>query len=99
MCGDCRNWRYAIQDFSDLLKRDPLDAKARLLRGRCHEALDDWNSALADFSGTIHLDPKNAKAFYYRGCLLRKSAALYCSYICTLRLIYCVSGDLHNAKI
>ena len=70
MC--CRNWKQAIYDFTDLLKREPLNSRARLMRGQCYESLKDWNNALADYSGTIHLDPKNAKAFYHRGCILRK---------------------------
>ena len=67
-----RNWKNAIQDFTNLLKRKPTDAKTRLLRGRAYVQMTNWNKALEDMSGAIHLDPKNAKAFYYRGCILRK---------------------------
>ena len=67
-----RNWTSCVNDFTELLKQDPQDAKARTYRGRAYSKLGNWNAAVEDLSAAIHLDPKNSIAFYYRGCILRK---------------------------
>ena len=70
MC--CRNWQAVVTDFTELLKREPLNAIARTLRGRAYSKLKHWSPAIEDLSAAIHLNPKNWKAMYYRGCILRK---------------------------
>ena len=68
----CSNWLACINDFTDLLKVEPYNSKARLYRARAYAKLKSWVPAIQDFSATIHLDPQNYQAFYYRGCILRK---------------------------
>ena len=67
-----RNWQSAIHDFTELLKQDPQDSRARTYRGRSYAKLQQWNAAVEDLSAAIHLNPKNSIAFYFRGCILRK---------------------------
>lgn len=67
-----RNWNTAIQDFTDLLKVDPLNSMARMYRGRALSEQNQWNAAVEDLSAAIHLDPKSWQAFFYRACILRK---------------------------
>ena len=62
----------AINDFTDLLRVDPLNSSARVLRGRAYASLGQWAPAVEDLSAAIHLDPNNWEAFYHRGCILRK---------------------------
>ena len=67
-----RNWQASINDFTELIKVDPSDAKARMYRGRAYSKMRAWNQAVEDLSAAVHLDPQNYLAFYYRGCILRK---------------------------
>ncbi|ESP04789.1 hypothetical protein LOTGIDRAFT_109285, partial [Lottia gigantea] len=67
------NWNNAINDFTDLLKVDPLNATARLYRGRAYAKLSQWIPAVQDLSAAIHLDPRNWQAFYHRACIIRKT--------------------------
>ena len=68
------NWQASINDFTELLKTDPHDGKARLYRGRAYAKLKAWNHAVEDLSAAVHLDPQNYLALYYRGCILRRWA-------------------------
>ena len=68
-----RSWANAINDFTDLLRVDPLNASARVLRGRAYAAQGQWSPAVEDLSAAIHLDPNHWQAFYHRACILRKS--------------------------
>ncbi|KAK6173455.1 hypothetical protein SNE40_016901 [Patella caerulea] len=67
------NWNNAINDFTDLLRVDSLNATARLYRGRAYAKLGQWIPAVRDLSAAIHLDPHNWQAFYHRACIIRKS--------------------------
>ena len=68
----CRSWLNAINDFTDLLRVDPLNGSARVLRGRAYASMGQWSPAVEDLSAAIHLDPNNWEAFYHRACILRK---------------------------
>ena len=68
-----RQWQLAIQDFSNVLRFNPLNTEALLYRGSAYVKLHQWQDALIDFSSVIHLDPQNYVAYFKRGCLLRKA--------------------------
>ena len=68
-----RNWHYAIVDFTELIKHNPMSqADARMHRGKCYLHLEDYQQALEDFSVAIHLNPNDWQSYFHRGCLLRK---------------------------
>lgn len=67
-----RNWNSAINDFTDMLKVEPTNSQARMLRGQAFAKQGQWNPAVADLSGAIHMDPNNWQAYYHRGCILRR---------------------------
>ena len=68
-----RQWQFAIADFTQLLKQDPSDARARTFRGRALAKMGHFVQAVADLSAAIHLDPNASSAYYHRGCLLRRA--------------------------
>jgi regulator of sirC expression with transglutaminase-like and TPR domain len=67
-----RNWPSAINDFTELLRVDPLNATGRLYRGLAYSKMSQWTNSVEDLSAAIHLHPDNWQAFYHRGCILRK---------------------------
>ncbi len=71
-----RNWQLCVNDFTDLLKQEPMNAAARIYRGRAFSKMKMWNEAVEDLSAGIHLNPTSGEAFYYRGCILRKLVCL-----------------------
>lgn len=78
LCSSLRNWHYAIVDFTELIKNNPLhQAQARLYRGKCYLNLEDYQAALEDFCTALHLNPNDWEAYYHRACLLRKFDHLF----------------------
>ncbi|NXD05736.1 TTC6 protein, partial [Nothocercus nigrocapillus] len=61
----------AIQDFTAVIKEDPMNAQARLYRGRAYAKQQQYRNAIEDLSAALHLDPFCWLAFYHRGCILR----------------------------
>lgn len=54
------DWSLAIEDCTELIRRDPNDARAYLLRGRAYLGSGDFDRALADLRQAERLDPKCA---------------------------------------
>ena len=76
-----RKWNSAITDFTELLRQNPTDSRARMYRGRAHTQLKQWEAALEDLSAAVHHNPNNALAYYYRACLLRKYVSHLLSFL------------------
>ena len=59
--------RKAINDFTEVIKREPQNTDAYNNRGLSHAALGEDEQAIADFSESIRLDPSFVLAYYNRG--------------------------------
>ena len=62
----------AVNDFTELLKKQPKNAEVYIYRARAWARLDKYPQAIHDLSISITLNPNNYIPFYYRGCFLRK---------------------------
>jgi len=59
-------FREAIGEFTELIRLDPKDGLAYLLRGQCYSGLGKDTEAEGDFSTAIRLMPKLAEAYLCR---------------------------------
>jgi tetratricopeptide (TPR) repeat protein/serine/threonine protein kinase len=59
-------FKEALSDFNDAIKRTPNDAALFAGRARVHLNLADFTSALADAGKAIELNPSNAEAYYVK---------------------------------
>lgn len=57
----------AITSLDLLLKEEPINIKAYILRGLSHDMLEDYKTAIKDYNKVIALDPTNGNAYCYRG--------------------------------
>ena len=57
----------AVEDFSEVIKRDKDNYAAYISRGMVYGQMDLSHAAIADFTHVIHEDPQNDKAYYVRG--------------------------------
>jgi len=60
-------WNQAIPLYSEVLKTQPNDVKARVDRGVCYCRVGEYQKALDDFNISIKTDPKSGRAFQHRG--------------------------------
>lgn len=57
----------ALELTGKAIAADSKNARAYLIRGRAHEALQHHEQALADFDAVLRLDPQAAEAYNHRG--------------------------------
>jgi lipoprotein NlpI len=57
----------ALTNLNEALKLDPKNARAHLLRGGVHDALDRHADAVKDYTRVLELEPNNADALDRRG--------------------------------
>ena len=57
----------AISDLNAVVRLDPDNAGAHVLRGIIYGYMGRYDLVIADMSEAIRLDPDNAEAYYYRG--------------------------------
>lgn len=61
------DYKPALADLDEIIRRDPADAEAYHLRGRVHRSRNDNEDATNDFNNAIRLDPDNAEYYLDRG--------------------------------
>ncbi len=64
--------RQAIRDFSESLKRNPMDSDAYGKRGIEYVEEGDWEKALADFDQALEINPDNPYIRARRASVLKK---------------------------
>lgn len=57
------NFDQQIADASEILRLDPSNAQAFMIRGVGYKAKNDGEHAVADFNNVLRLDPNNATAY------------------------------------
>jgi tetratricopeptide (TPR) repeat protein len=62
--------RSAVEDFTQVLLREPANTAAACGRGMAYNALGEYDKALADLDGALLDDPDNARARRERGLAL-----------------------------
>ncbi len=70
---DKNDFKGALPEFDEALRRQPDFAKAYRARGGCFAELNDLPRALADFDRAVELNPQDALAFYNRGLVRQKA--------------------------
>jgi tetratricopeptide (TPR) repeat protein len=60
-------YRRAIKDYDEALRRDPFYANAYQGRGLAYVNLGEYRRAIEDYDQALRLDPNNAGAYYRRG--------------------------------
>lgn len=58
---------FAIDDFSNAIRRNPRNLVAFFNRGNAHFAKEDFDAAIADFSRAISLEPGHSMSYAHRG--------------------------------
>jgi DNA-binding helix-hairpin-helix protein with protein kinase domain len=62
-----RDYERAIENFTQVIKREPTNAKAFVNRGNARYNLKDYEGALADYNQALQINPQEVKAFVNRG--------------------------------
>ena len=62
-----RDWKMALEHFSNAVRVDPRNSLYILGRGNAHRALGNLDDAIKDYSEAIRLKPDYASAFFNRG--------------------------------
>jgi tetratricopeptide (TPR) repeat protein len=63
-----REYKRAIEDFDEIIRRDPADAAAFRNRGYFHHDLGAYTDALDDYAHAMRIDPGNADDYAGRAC-------------------------------
>eukprot|EP00468_Gymnochlora_sp_CCMP2014_P013170 CAMPEP_0167756360 /NCGR_PEP_ID=MMETSP0110_2-20121227/9344_1 /TAXON_ID=629695 /ORGANISM="Gymnochlora sp., Strain CCMP2014" /LENGTH=557 /DNA_ID=CAMNT_0007642465 /DNA_START=71 /DNA_END=1744 /DNA_ORIENTATION=+ len=71
-----KNWRAAIDEFTEALKRNPKEYKALSNRAYIYSKIMDWNNALADCDKCMRMAPEFTK-IYYRKARIEKLLQRY----------------------
>jgi tetratricopeptide (TPR) repeat protein len=66
-----REYKRAIADLDEIIRRDPADTYAYLERSLSYFDLNSYTQALADCTKAIQLDPENADYYYARARVYR----------------------------
>ncbi len=64
-----KQYRYAIDNFSQVIQNDPNCEEAYFSRGNAYYALDSYDEAFSDFSKVIKLNSQNSESYYFRGLI------------------------------
>jgi tetratricopeptide (TPR) repeat protein len=64
---DLGKYQEAAENFSQVIRLDPKNAKAYNNRGIAYRKLDKYQEAIEDYSLAIRLDPNNAEAYNNQG--------------------------------
>lgn len=62
-----RNYKQAVENFTQAIQQEPNNAKAYVNRGNSRYNLKDYEGALADYNAALQLNPQEIKAFVNRG--------------------------------
>ncbi|KYC35745.1 hypothetical protein WA1_08050 [Scytonema hofmannii PCC 7110] len=62
-----KDYQGAIEDFSQVLKREPNHVYAYFGRGTANLLVKEYQAAKADLDKVIEIDPNIAYAYYFRG--------------------------------
>jgi lipoprotein NlpI len=65
-----RDWKGAVEDFSEALRLEPRNAKALDNRGSAYFMLGKFKESVADFDAYLKLEPKQANGHWRRGISL-----------------------------
>ena len=57
-----KDYRKAIDDYTEFLKSSPGSAAVHLRRGDAYRSMDDYRKALEDYETAAQLEPRNASA-------------------------------------
>jgi tetratricopeptide (TPR) repeat protein len=66
-CHQAKDAQVRIKDCSELIRRDPADAKAYLSRADAYEVSGDLERAIADYTKVVELAPDSPTAYDRRG--------------------------------
>jgi tetratricopeptide (TPR) repeat protein len=66
-------WEYikAIEDFTELIKKDPYTDTNYLERGLCYIYIGSIDKAIKDWDKSIELKPEDNPAYMYRACVYK----------------------------
>jgi tetratricopeptide (TPR) repeat protein len=62
-----QDYDRAIQDYSEVIRLDPNDARAFYARGNAYRDKQDYDRAIQDYNEAIRLDPNHSYVFTNRG--------------------------------
>ena len=69
---DLKQYRRAIQDYNEAIRRNPKYVPAYSNRGIAYRRLKQYRRAIQDYSEAIRLNPRFAKAYGNRGLAYEK---------------------------
>lgn len=62
-----RDYKQAVDNFSQAINQEPTNAKAYINRGNARYNLKDYEGALADYNQALQINPDEIKAYVNRG--------------------------------
>ena len=64
---DQKDFKGAIQDYTNVIKLNPKNSDAYYIRGNTKYELKDYRGAIQDYNKAIELNPKDYEAYNNRG--------------------------------
>lgn len=94
-----KDYRGAIQTFSEIIKKSSYYYEAYLGRGQSYEAVKKYDSALVDYSQAIAKNPSYYQAYYYRASLYFNIKKDNSKALADVQKVMELNKNFHNAYL